>query len=478
MGKKATIHIGTPKTGTTAIQEFLDTNRAALLELGFAVPSIFGRNHWWLPLLCDPEKEWDELTWKLATEGGWQDIHTHQWRSHVNRRRQDLKGFGENAEADHLLFSAEHLYGRLIGVDDVGRLADLMHPFVDEVEILVYLREPLSYRVSEWSTVLRHGLTEDPLVLPPPGRYWRKAPFTANWPRKAEREQAPMPEDYRARLQWWEEVFPNDVKVRIFDKDSWVEGSLVRDFCDAVGIPWSDDFSIPTKMNRSFSWEMMKTLSVVNREIPQWLVDGRRDPARGAITELLSAGDDLAAPRYLPSPAEKDAYEEFFAESNEWVRERYFPEKDRLWTSEIRLRDGLDSVEFSPVLGSRQLAVADFSVRAWQGWIHPVVESGHRAWKLLDDARKQRDDARKQRDDARKQRDDARKQRDDVRKQRDDVRKQRDELAALRSEALEQLAAAQHELASIKSTRVWRYSEPYRNLRGRRRKNRRQPDAE
>src|SRR5687768_8498632 len=42
--RTAILHIGTEKTGTTTIQEFLTLNRAALAALGWAYPTCCGRN--------------------------------------------------------------------------------------------------------------------------------------------------------------------------------------------------------------------------------------------------------------------------------------------------------------------------------------------------------------------------------------------------------------------------------------------------
>ena len=56
------MHIGTHKTGTTAIQHFLDQNRSRLLEQGFLYPavpegSLAPRQHRYIRVIADdPEK--------------------------------------------------------------------------------------------------------------------------------------------------------------------------------------------------------------------------------------------------------------------------------------------------------------------------------------------------------------------------------------------------------------------------------------
>ena len=41
---KAFLHIGTPKTGTTTLQQFLHTNREKLVQDGILYPEAFGLN--------------------------------------------------------------------------------------------------------------------------------------------------------------------------------------------------------------------------------------------------------------------------------------------------------------------------------------------------------------------------------------------------------------------------------------------------
>jgi len=43
--KKIILHIGTEKTGTTSIQEFLNLNRVALRDKGFLAPNSGGERH-------------------------------------------------------------------------------------------------------------------------------------------------------------------------------------------------------------------------------------------------------------------------------------------------------------------------------------------------------------------------------------------------------------------------------------------------
>ncbi|ECK1948373.1 hypothetical protein FQV93_06695, partial [Campylobacter lari] len=46
----AYVHIGTPKTGTTSIQKFLNDNREALKQIGYYYPVTLSENHWELPI--------------------------------------------------------------------------------------------------------------------------------------------------------------------------------------------------------------------------------------------------------------------------------------------------------------------------------------------------------------------------------------------------------------------------------------------
>ena len=60
---KLYLHIGTEKTGTTHIQQFILRNRNKLFSNGYYVPDFLGEfAHTWLPILVYEDNKEDDLT--------------------------------------------------------------------------------------------------------------------------------------------------------------------------------------------------------------------------------------------------------------------------------------------------------------------------------------------------------------------------------------------------------------------------------
>ena len=65
------LHIGTEKTGTTSIQEFLAINRAALAEQGLHVPEFLGaRSHRWAAYMAENADRVDGFSRQIGLEIG------------------------------------------------------------------------------------------------------------------------------------------------------------------------------------------------------------------------------------------------------------------------------------------------------------------------------------------------------------------------------------------------------------------------
>lgn len=128
---KLIIHIGTAKTGTTAIQSYMHTNRHALLEQGINYPqsAIFGTGH-------------HPLAWSLQNKHGnsldcWgeclHEIETKDVRINVISS-EEFSWFAE-PEVEH----ARQLLAQM------------------PVQIVVYLRNPLDFAVSSYKQWIKTG---------------------------------------------------------------------------------------------------------------------------------------------------------------------------------------------------------------------------------------------------------------------------------------------------------------------------------
>lgn len=336
---RAVVHIGTHKTGSTSIQSFLDLNRDALQARGFAVPAMWDTNHQPLALLAYGPGRWDEVcaVWSaMGGVGGGRPDET-AWLAYLDQVRAQLGEWAGAHVDDTLVLSSETLYSHLFG-EDIDRLGEVLSQIADDVTVIVYVREPLAFRLSLFLTEIILGRHFDPLELEPP--------VDPGWERLAD----------------WERVFPGRVRVRLFDPVEFVDGSLLRDFCTTAEIPWSADYALPERENESLSWPTARVLNAVNAELPLTLADGSLNPARGRLWQRLLASDS-GGYRYRPTPEAIAVYREHYAETNEWLRRSFFPEREHLWTTSVTPREpGTDDL-YAPDLTNTERTFAEFILR-------------------------------------------------------------------------------------------------------------------
>lgn len=299
---KALLHIGTGKTGSTSIQEYMAVNRQLLLDQGIHYPTSLGpRNHRRLPAmvqkdgkpgtffrdhgLADPESR------QAARDGWWREFQAE---------------IGQAVGCERCLISAEHM--ARLDADEVADLRDRLATLFDEVRVIVYLRDPVEYAVSMYDTALKVGSVATGPAAPVAGG----------------------PTDYAALLRIWMDAFGADrLTVRLFDRAELSGGDILEDFTRAAGID-TTGFMPGQVRNSSLGVLGQQLLLRVNRRLPRHRKDG--NPVRGRA-EIPALFERFLADgkRLTPDPGLVAAYAETFAASNEWVRQTFFPDRATLF---------------------------------------------------------------------------------------------------------------------------------------------------
>ena len=214
---KAIIHIGTPRTGTTSIQNFMVKNREDLHKQGIFYPTsaYWGTgNHiefaaaafvpnspvdlrWFTPMLkkgfttTDQNKVWEKCRREIETTCNKDDV---------------------------VIFSCE----AFAGFDERGieRVRELIFPLFDDVSIILYLRRQPEWFASLYSNYVRSG-----------GRY---EVFFDHHGYNANLEQI---------VTYWSIFGKDKIKIRIFDRLEFHNNDLLSDFAKTA------DFDI-TRLGR------------------------------------------------------------------------------------------------------------------------------------------------------------------------------------------------------------------------------------
>ncbi|MEQ8651940.1 MAG: hypothetical protein RIC87_05705 [Kiloniellales bacterium] len=268
-------HIGTPKTGTTALQRFLAANRETLAELGYDFPSFLGEeNHAKLAAYAlEPSRDVGlKIEMKLTDEDARQEFNATLERDFEE---------AVSAKGDYI-FSSEHCTTYLAEESELSRLKSLVTATGQDVRLIVYFREPVSYLVSRFSTNLKQGRTNT--IRVPPGKNLDR------W------------YDYPMIVDLWSKVFGRDsLTIRLFSKDHLKSGDIRHDFCQVLGLQESAlDFGYATDpmANRSVDYLVGSFLLEMNRLVPRY-VDQRINPLRGELAvlcEVVSNREGILVP--------------------------------------------------------------------------------------------------------------------------------------------------------------------------------------
>jgi hypothetical protein len=290
------LHIGSGKTGTSSIQYFLRDNRERLGELGYLYPKSPGRaRHVRLGLFIQPDDTLDGfITWhrqRAASPAAFRKSF----------RRRLIREINESGQS-RVLFSDEGLYGSPKAA--LRRLRRFVEPIAGGIRLVVYLRRQDDHLVSRYQQVVKVGETKR----------------LAEWVQEPEHSDT---YDYDRRLRTWERLLePDEFVVRRFERDSFVDGSLLQDFLDAAGIDAraKDMVQAPSR-NASLDAEAVEFLRAYNilRVEDEGARVGLIDN-RALVTRLaeVSTGPILT----LPTPL-LDRFMAQWQEANQAVARRY-----------------------------------------------------------------------------------------------------------------------------------------------------------
>lgn len=149
--KTAILHVGTEKTGTTTIQQFLSINRSELSEQGVKIPSFLEKlNHQWLPNLFQDDSFDESFFERLGIDG------KANIESCVLTKKEELYQAVQSCRSRKWIFSSEHLQSTL-NENSIQSLSRYLYNLFESVQILIYIRNPIDLAISRWSTQLKCG---------------------------------------------------------------------------------------------------------------------------------------------------------------------------------------------------------------------------------------------------------------------------------------------------------------------------------
>lgn len=306
------LHIGRPKTGSTAIQEFLNINKEPLHKMGYFIPNtgLYYGSHGpfaWL-LYKELADSYDNIYWTYCREWAVEsEMPDSLW--------YDLQREIELDNSENIILTTEEL-----GILDAstkeaqGLLRKHLSGF--DVKVIIYIRRQDAFLESVYNQAVK-------------GKELR---FEGTFHDYLRYVGPPLSDDLDHALicdRWADSFGFRNIDVHPFEKQQF-NSNLYSDFLSAIRIEMTDCFVVPNKeANVSLSREGLEILRYVNK---QRLSQEKRQK----VLSILSNMDNNRNIRMfsLISPSERQNILDKYKRGNEYIARKYLRrESGRLFVS-------------------------------------------------------------------------------------------------------------------------------------------------
>lgn len=287
------IHIGIQKTGTTAIQYFLYSNREYLQQLGFSYP-VFEEERKLYPAFKSPDymKNGDYLISE--------DLRIYDTSSNFEAACDHII---QELKSRNVIISEEGYVGYNINLLD--QLLSNLVKKIENIRIVVYLRRQDLLAESLWNQKIKGGSTAK---------------------RFKEYIKTDVPEwfDYRVLFGILNKYINDEnIIVRVYEKQQFYGGNIEDDFLDAVAIHTNtESWKRGGVINRSLKGNYLEIKRIINsvNQIEYFPSFFWRDKMV-ELSELYANNKDM---RNCFEIAERNTFLKRYEESNRYIAHKFF----------------------------------------------------------------------------------------------------------------------------------------------------------
>jgi len=329
------LHIGTEKTGTSSIQNYLYKNRRQLGGAGYHVLQSGGKyNSRALPAACITNKPDDYLRAIGVNTVEERQAHRESVIEGIARELSELP-----AGIHTVLISSEHFHSRIRSEEELGNVRGLLSRFFDQFKIICYLREQVSTCASWYSTSLKNRGTQSLCEF-----MERCTPRNLYF-------------NYHEMLAGWERSFGLEaLDVGLFSRDHLLNGDLLDDFTQRVDPGLVGSLKKQVKVENESLTPMGQGLArAINLTFPDDTSNPEVARTRDKFKEFIIA-EFNGAGQFPPPEACRKLYESF-VEGNEKVRQKFFPEVATLFQHPAEITRPSEGLEDSFVVSSLYLVL-------------------------------------------------------------------------------------------------------------------------
>jgi len=283
MEKTIYLHIGGRKTGTTAIQLFLSSNRAQLKKKGYLYPGY-------------PRQEHHDITREIL----FHSLSKTSVSQVLKKYREEIR----RSPCNNVILSAE-------GLEGLFQKVSLLEEFLlqdSAVRIIFYVRRQDERIESNYNQMVKGAMIRTHETF---SQYYGSG-------------NLPLLDYYNVLLPWRDAFGKENILVRCYEKEQ-IPNGIIRDFLTTVGLELDKSFIIPqTWANPSLNWDLIEIIRLCNIQFKDD-ISFHRYLLNSLKNVKLNEG---LKKQYLLSPHQRRDLIEKYAESNEKVAREYLGRKD------------------------------------------------------------------------------------------------------------------------------------------------------
>lgn len=313
------LHIGTPKTATTAIQRFCEDNQSILNKYGYDYPAfayrysnvgIWRNGHFLVGKMFDEEGKRDFAREDAIFEEGFRTIYElFEKYDNIVLSDEGIWHFGIKGRTGFL----ERMQREL----EKGRFT---------LKIIVYLRRQDDFLYSWWNQQVKEGMHPSSVF---------------NWERMT-KELPFIKLDYYSVLEQYAGVAGREnIIVRLFDRNKFFGNSIHADFLNAIGLQFSDEWKLSDEVQNLSLTKNDNEIKRILNEIPA--LDAKSNQVFRKVLQDCSeyAPDDNKYGMF--SKEETAEFLSQYEEGNRKIAKEYLGTEAPLFSDEYKAQEKWDA---------------------------------------------------------------------------------------------------------------------------------------
>lgn len=319
---KLFLHIGTPKTGTSAIQTFLGNNREIFKKKGYCYPDFF-----------------------VHFDGVGENRNAHflvqRFYQSGKKRDYEKEKSVQDKCFDILLKKLDAFPYVVMSDEGIWNLSEFFEGFWEnlykrisqaghELQVIVYVRRQDAYIQSYWAQKVKETSTDSFQDFMEAKKY----------------EKCHL--DYEHNLDSISAVIGlQNVTVKVYEKEHYYGGSLLSDFLHIIGLELTDEWKISERtVNQSIAGKSLEIKRILNqvpefKEKRSFLVEYLRE-----ITSKDENASDFSKAVYFKE-GQRQQFLELYAKGNEYIAKKYLNNEDGILFAEVEEKEEIVSTEYS-----------------------------------------------------------------------------------------------------------------------------------